>query len=119
MPGIVHTEFAAQDPAALAEFYKAVFQFELKPMDNYIVWSIGEGDKCQGGGFRPFQAGEPQGPSSRVLVYLEVPDIPAALAQITSLGGQEQMAKTGIGEHGFIAVFVDPAGNTVGLWSKN
>ena len=87
-------------------------------MDNYIVWSLGEGDKKQGGGFRPFQEGESQSGSARVVVYFEVADIPAALAQITSLGGEEKMAKMGIGEHGFIGIFTDPAGNTVGLWSK-
>ena len=119
MQGIVHTEFAAADPAALAEFYTTVFGLTTHPMDdNYIVWSIGEGDKKQGGGFRRLHAGEPDGPSSRVLVYFAVPDITAALEQIVSLGGTQREAKMGIGEHGFIGIFVDPAGNTVGLWSQ-
>jgi predicted enzyme related to lactoylglutathione lyase len=119
MQGIVHTEFAAADPPALAEFYKAVFKMETHPMDDsYIVWSLGEGDKKQGGGFRKFREGETQGPSARVLVYFAVEDITATLEQIKSLGGQEFEAKMSIGEHGFIGIFADPAGNTVGLWSK-
>jgi predicted enzyme related to lactoylglutathione lyase len=119
MQGIVHTEFAAADPAALAEFYKSVFSLDLQPMDDYIVWSLGEGDKKQGGGFRKFKDGEPQGPSARVVVYFAVPDITAALEQIKGLGGQEMLPKMSIGEHGFIAWFTDPAGNTVGLWSQS
>ena len=119
MQGIVHTEFAATDLAALASFYTAVFGVETHPMDeNYIVWSIGEGDKKQGGGFRKLRPGEPDGPSMRVLVYFAVPDITASLAQIVSLGGTEQQAKMAIGEHGFIGVCTDPAGNSIGLWSQ-
>lgn len=119
MQGIVHTEFAAADPAALAEFYKTVFGLTLAPMDdNYIVWSIGEGDQKQGGGFRRLHADEPSGPSMRVLVYFAVPDITAALEQIVALGGKQHAAKMSIGEHGFIGIAVDPAGNSIGLWSR-
>jgi predicted enzyme related to lactoylglutathione lyase len=119
MQGIVHTEFAAKDPAALAEFYKQVFKLDIHPWgDDYVVWSVGEGDTKQGGGFRKLKDGEPDGPSSRVLCYFAVDDIPAALEKIKQLGGQETMAKMSIGEHGWIGMFTDPGGNSVGLWSK-
>jgi predicted enzyme related to lactoylglutathione lyase len=120
MQGIVHTEFAAPDPRALAEFYQAVFKCDIQPFDdNYVVWSFGDGDNKVGGGFRRFKDGESDAPSTRVLCYFAVDDIAAALTQIGQLGGQEHVAKTSIGEHGWIGIFVDPAGNTVGLWSKD
>jgi predicted enzyme related to lactoylglutathione lyase len=121
MHGIVHTEFVAPDPAALAEFYKAVFGWQVFPSDvggDYIVWSTGEGDRRQGGGFRGFQPGENREPSGRTIVYIEVADIDAALAEIERRGGTRMIDKTQIGGgHGFSACFGDPAGNTVGLWS--
>jgi predicted enzyme related to lactoylglutathione lyase len=33
-------------------------------------------------------------------------------------GGGIKLGKTQIGPHGYIACFSDPAGNSVGLWSK-
>jgi predicted enzyme related to lactoylglutathione lyase len=120
MQGIVHTEFAAKDPQALAEFYQQVFKLDIQPMEEgYISWAIGDGPNKQGGGFRQLKDGEPDGPSSRVLVYFAVDDIPAVLEQIKQLGGEETMAKMSIGGHGWIAMFVDPAGNSVGLWSQS
>lgn len=121
MHGIVHTEFTAEDPKALSEFYAAIFGWQTYPSDlddTYVSWATGEGDKQQGGGFRLFQEGESRAQSERVVVYIEVEDIPAALGRIETAGGAMKLGKTAIGQHGFIACFSDPAGNSVGLWSK-
>jgi predicted enzyme related to lactoylglutathione lyase len=120
MHGLVHFDFAAADVQALADFYTKVFGWNQTPMfEGYILWSVGEGDARQGGGFRKFEADEPQGPSSRIVCYIEVEDIEATLATIGANGGSTMIPKTEIGGgHGFFAWFTDPAGNTAALWSK-
>lgn len=121
MHSLVHFEFAAEDIQALADFYTKVFGWTQQPMgDAYILWSTGEGDSRQGGGFRKFEATEPTGPSARVVNYIEVEDINAALELINANGGSTFIPRTEIGGgHGFFAWFVDPAGNSVGVWSKS
>jgi predicted enzyme related to lactoylglutathione lyase len=121
MHRVVHIEFAAEDPKALSEFYRELFGWRTMPSDlddTYVVWSHGEGDQEQAGGFRKFQPDESRTPSERVMLYIEVADIPAALARIEGLGGATKLGKTPIGGHGFIACFTDPAGNSAGLWSR-
>jgi predicted enzyme related to lactoylglutathione lyase len=52
------------------------------------------------------------------LVYLNVEgDLDGALERIPSAGGAVVKPRTAIGEHGFIAVFKDTEGNSVGLHS--
>lgn len=121
MHGIVHTEFTAEDPHALSEFYAGLFGWQTFPSDlddTYVSWSHGAGDRQQGGGFRKFHDHESRAASERVVVYIEVADIPAALERITAHGGTVKLERTQIGAHGFIACFADPAGNSVGLWSR-
>lgn len=121
MHQIVHTEFTAEDPKALSSFYSELFGWQCSPSeldDSYVSWMSGSADKQQGGGFRKFQEGEGRAQSERVVVYIEVEDIPAMLARIEALGGATKLGKTQIGPHGYIACFGDPAGNSVGLWSK-
>ena len=54
------------------------------------------------------------------LIYLNAGnDLSAALNRIESAGGNVVMPKTPIGEHGFIAQFIDTEGNRVALHSPN
>ena len=51
--------------------------------------------------------------------YVQVEDIPETLAKISTLGGKVEKEKTEIGgDYGFYAIFRDPSGNRLGLWSK-
>jgi len=120
MHTIVHTEFAADDPAALAQFYKSIFGWEITAMGgDYQLWQAGDTEPRQSGGIRPFYPDESHGPSRRTVAYISVADIPATLERIAAVGGTRMIEKTDIGGgHGFYACFGDPAGNTVGLWSK-
>ena len=52
------------------------------------------------------------------LVYLNVDgDLDGVLKRIPSAGGAVIKPRTSIGEHGFIAIFKDTEGNSVGLHS--
>ena len=52
------------------------------------------------------------------LVYLFTgDDLAPVLARVPAAGGTVAMPRTSIGEHGFIALFIDSEGNRVGLHS--
>ncbi len=81
-----------------------VMHFEI--MGNYSL--LDNEGKGIGGGI-----GEDQGP--RVTVYIEVDDPDAYLAKATKAGAKVLMPTTTITPTTTIALFADPAGNTVGL----
>lgn len=112
--GICHVEFPATDLGSISDFYSKSFGWKITPMDEgYTLWQ--SADEKSGGGFSTPQPGAPLA----VVAYIEVDDIEASLATIGANGGSTIMPKMEIGGgHGFMALFSDPAGNTVGLWSK-
>jgi predicted enzyme related to lactoylglutathione lyase len=54
-------------------------------------------------------------PGAGSIVYLDAPDLAAALARVEKAGGRVLLPKTDIGEPGFIALIADTEGNEVGL----
>jgi predicted enzyme related to lactoylglutathione lyase len=111
---VCHVDIPSKDLAVSGEFYSAVFGWAISPMgEGYSLWKPQEGNA--GGGFSLPEDGQP----AAVLPYIHVDDIEATLAQINSKGGSTAMGKTKISdEHGFFAIFIDPAGNSMGLWSQ-
>ena len=111
---ICHINIPAPDLAKAKAFYTKVFGWKctaMPGMTEYSFWSAGE----LGGGFdadaKPAKKG--------VTLFLAVSDIPAALKKIERAEGKAVRAKTAIpGNYGFIAAFLDPCGNGMGLWSK-
>ena len=76
-------------------------------MENGVGGSI-----ISGPGYEPSQKGS--------LVYLNGgDDLTASLDRVEQAGGTVIVPKTSIGEHGFIAQFIDPEGNKVALHSLN
>jgi predicted enzyme related to lactoylglutathione lyase len=52
------------------------------------------------------------------VVYLNAnPDLQPVMDKVEGAGGQPVMAKTSLGENGFMAFFIDTEGNKVGLHS--
>ena len=111
---ICHVELPATDLGSISDFYAKSFGWKITPMgEGYMLWQ--SADEKSGGGFSTPQPGVP----AAVVVYIEVDDIEASLAGVSANGGSTIMPKTEIGgDHGFMALFHDPAGNSVGLWSK-
>ncbi len=86
-------------------------QMGFFPMDDQSGGSVG-GAVCQGQWYQPSaEAG--------ALLYLNAnPNLDTMLGRVETAGGSVMMGKTSIGEHGFMALFVDSEGNRVGLHSK-
>jgi|HubBroStandDraft_1064217.scaffolds.fasta_scaffold223441_1 uncharacterized protein len=107
---VVHWEIQSKTPEKLHEFYGEVFSWKIdanNPM-NYGMVSSGGRDGINGG------IGGTMGPTSEVLVYVNVPDINAALEKIGSRGGRTLMPRTDVGPV-IMAIFQDPEGNTFGI----
>ena len=111
---IVHVELPSQDIAAAGRFYADLFGWKIDHMPemNYALFDPGDG---RGGGF-PQIDGELVTPGA-VLVYVSTDDIEASLAKAESLGGNTVVPKTEIPGMGWFAIFSDPSGNRVGLYT--
>ncbi len=110
---VCHIELFAGDLKVSADFYRDLFNWETTPHDaGYSFWKDPEG---MGGGFTT--AGAPI-TNPAATFYIKVENIPAKLEEVIAHGGVVIREKTEIGgDNGFYALFRDPAGNNIGLWS--
>ena len=119
---VVHSEIIGEDPAKLRSYFGELFGWEFdtgplvaeavsEPVNYGFVNRITTSD---GTGI-PGGVGGGSGYGSRVLFYIEVPDVEAALQKAESLGGTRRMgperAPTGL----MVGHFSDPEGNLIGV----
>jgi hypothetical protein len=111
---VVHIEIPAADLAIAGKFYQDLFGWKIEsvPEMNYTLW---EPEVGPGGGFSPL--GEAVKPGD-VLIYVDSADIEADLARIKELGGEVLSPKTEIPQTGWFALFKDPTGNTIALYTS-
>lgn len=111
---VVHVEIPAANVEAAGQFYHDLFDWKLEHVAefNYTMWEDGSG---YGGGFNEVSAENPVG---LVLVYIHSDDIDADLKKIEKLGGSVVRAKTEIPGTGWYALFKDPTGNTLALYTS-
>jgi len=111
---IVHIELSATDHKKSAEFYAKVFAWKVQHIDamNYSTFSTGDNEV--GGGFNPAPQNMPVGSTN---VYIGTTDIDATLAEIEANGGTILRTKDEIPGMGWFALFQDPSGNTLGLYT--
>jgi len=112
---VVHFEIIGGDPAALRDYYAALFGWEYevgdatteevsRPGEYGFVGNAGiNGGVGGGAGFTP-----------RVLFYVGVPDVAAALRRAEELGGRRVMGPARAGNFA-VGQFTDPEGNLVGV----
>jgi len=102
------------------KFYETVFNVELT--DAPIEWGKQS--------FFPFNHESPNisgalveksdfvPSSNNTVIYFETKDINSEEQRIEKAGGKVVQSKMSIGEFGFISIFIDTEGNTVGLHSR-
>lgn len=111
---ICHVEIPASDPAAASVFYAGVFDLPIQadPALNYHMF---EPQRGPGGAF--VQVGATAGAKiGEVLIYVSTDDIDATLAKAEALGAKTLTPKTEV-PYGWFAVFADPAGNRIALYT--
>jgi len=107
---VVHFEITGEGIEKLHEFYSKVFDWKIDANNpfKYGMTVTGAGSGINGG------IGETSG-MPHVTVYVQVPDIDAALAAIKAAGGSAVMEKTAVPGGPTLAQFKDPLGNLIGL----
>ncbi|NJN82316.1 MAG: VOC family protein [Caldilineaceae bacterium] len=112
-------EIPVTDLHRAVKFYSAIYDTKLVPQDTmpgydaafFPAESDGVGGAIvQGEGYVPATEG--------TLVYLSGGDnLSTILDRVEGAGGKVIMPKSGIGDNGFIGLFIDSEGNKVGLHS--
>ncbi|MGH2366123.1 MAG: VOC family protein [Chloroflexota bacterium] len=109
---VAHFEIMGSDPAKLQRFYAEVFGWNVgapaAEMGNYSMVD-GASSGLAGG------IGQDQGGAPRVTLYIQVPNLQAALDLVVAHGGRVAMPPTEIPGGPSIAQFTDPGGNLTGL----
>jgi uncharacterized protein len=119
---VVHFEIIGTDPAKLRSYYAELFGWEFDTGDaatdavsqagNYGFVdgsTTGAGSGINGG------VGGGAGYERRVLFYVGVPDVEAALQTAERLGGTRVMGPEGTPGTLVVGQFTDPEGNLIGV----
>jgi uncharacterized protein len=115
---VVHFEIVGADAPALHAFYSALFGWKLQT-DNPLQYATIErednlnGDGVGiGGGVGPLHGSG----TGYVTVYVEVPDVEAAMVKAKSLGGTRLFGPDQVPGVGItLGQFTDPEGHVIGL----
>ena len=116
---VVHFEIIGRDGDALKRYYSQLFGWEIdsnNPMNYGIIQREGN-TNAEGVGIGGGIMGAPEemAPVPYVTVYVEVPDVEAALAQAEELGGARRMGPEEVMPGLTIGLFTDPEGHMVGV----
>lgn len=114
---IVHIEVSATDPDAAGKFYAELFGWKVEldrtvPGVDYMTFQVEPGP---GGAFT--KVDDEMYKPGDVLLYVAADDIEATLAKAESLGAKVLVPKTEIPNVGWFAIFADPTGNRMALFT--
>jgi predicted enzyme related to lactoylglutathione lyase len=113
-----HIELTTTDLGKAKKFYKKLFDWKLTdtPMgEGGGIYTMISAGKAPGGGIQVQPM--PEAPVTW-LPYVEVDSVKKALAKAEKNGAKVVLPTMDIGKNGIIGIFVDPAGATLGVWSK-
>jgi predicted enzyme related to lactoylglutathione lyase len=99
---------------AAGKFYQELFGWKTQevPEMNYTMW------ESEGGSAGGFPQVSEDNPAGQVLVHIHSDDIDTDLKKVEELGGKALHPKTEIPETGWFAVFQDPTGNVLALYTS-
>lgn len=111
---VVHFEIGANDAPRARDFYTGLFgwQIEVDP-SGYGMVQTGSAAGIGGG-----IMSAPEGRPTWVAFYVAVDDLEKYLARAEELGAQRIMGPTPLDGTRAFAMFADPEGNVVGLFTE-
>ncbi|AUH41071.1 VOC family protein [Streptomyces sp. CMB-StM0423] len=117
---VVHFEVIGRDPAKLRSYYGELFGWEFGVGDAATesvsqpgTYGFVDGSTTDGGINGGIGGGE--GYEGRVLFYVGVPDVEAALQKAETLGGTRRMGPEGTPGTLVVGHFTDPEGHLIGV----
>jgi predicted enzyme related to lactoylglutathione lyase len=116
---VVHFEITGTDGPALHRYYAELFGWDIDANNEFGYGIVPrEGNTTEDGvGIGGGIATGPEGYPGHVTVYVQVPDVEAALAKAESLGGTRMMGPDEVMERLTIGLFTDPEGHVMGVMS--
>jgi uncharacterized protein len=112
-PGVPNwVNVMAPDPAASADFYGAVFGWEMKPEENYFIALLRGREVAS---ISPLPPGMDPAPPAQWVTQVAVDDVEAAGDRAAAAGGTVITGPLDFPTHR-MAVITDPAGATFSTW---
>lgn len=116
-------EIYVQDMERARTFYQNVFQVTLEPLpapgpdlEMFAFPPVMAPDKPGCAGALVRMEGKDSG-GGGTIIYFSCEDCGVEISRVQAGGGKVHFDKMPIGEYGFIAMFLDPDGNMIGLHS--
>ena len=107
---VVHFEVMGTDAAKLQNYYADLFDWKINVApDAPVSYGLVEGAGIRGG------IGGSTDPPNHVTVYVEVPDVEAALQRAETLGGSRVQGPDQVPGGPIIGLFNDPEGHIFGV----
>jgi hypothetical protein len=115
-----HAEVFGEDPAVLADFYRAVLGWTVTQAEGVDYWRItaatpGTAPNAFAGGI----ARRPDFMAAGWLPYARVNDISACIAETRRRGGTLLRDSTAVPRTGWYAVLADPEGNAFAVFQPD
>ncbi|HUI70237.1 MAG TPA: VOC family protein [Spirochaetia bacterium] len=115
MPRVVHFEIPADNTGRAVQFYKAVFDWDIKktemPMEYYLATTGKEGTMGINGAIM-----EKKGATAQTIVNtIDVPSVDEFIAKIKKAGGKQVTKKDTIPGIGDFCYCMDTEGNLFGI----
>ena len=124
---VCHFEIPAEEPARAAEFYRGLFDWDIRAWDNpdnhvdiHMIATVPTDET--GRPVRPGVNGmimKRQHPQQPFANYISVEDVDEYGSRAVALGGQVVMPKTPVPGMGWFLYFKDTEGNILGLWQTD
>jgi predicted enzyme related to lactoylglutathione lyase len=118
MNSLTHFEIYGEEPARLAEFYRAVFGWEVGQMTAIDYWRVNTGapdGKALNGGLTSRSIPKLNG----WMLYIQVPSVDETTNLLQSLGGSVVRPKTAVPKAAWVTIMADPQGNIFGVWEAD
>jgi uncharacterized protein len=114
---VVHWELWSDNPDRAADFYRTVFDWEIRhiPEMNYHLVETGGSGGINGGIMKPQRGPWP----GKLAFYIDVDDIDAYGMKIRKAGGKIVVEKIDVPGVGQFSLFEDPDGRVLGIWKQH
>jgi predicted enzyme related to lactoylglutathione lyase len=116
--GHIYFEIQADDPKRALDFYSRVFEWKVSEVKGLPIpyWTIETGGSRGGLLQRPAKTPPPPSGANAFVCSLEVENFDATEKQILELGGMVALPKFAVPKTCWQGYFVDPEGNTFGIF---